>query len=271
MAYKKKFSKKNKKTYKRKSYAKKTKSSGMRKMVRREIARTTETKHREFANLLQPLYPSNSANFDNNNVIPVGLYPGAHEVVQGTGDGQRIGNKISVKKCMFFGTLVPAGYNVTTNPVPVPTQVKMTIFYDKLFPTTRPAPQTYANILDFNNGVSGFYNDLVDMYAPYNTDRYGVFKTKMFKLGFATNNLTAAGTTGTNSFANNDFKYNCNFKVDLTKYMIKLQKFQDNATGSTSRQLFVMFHIVAANGQAYASTAQPVELTYWSTLAYEDA
>lgn len=273
MAYTRKIYKKKKGTYKRKSYAKKTKKmSPMKKMVKMEIARATETKSRSLANLNQPFYgTAAAANFDTNNVIALGCQAGGMEIVQGTGQGQRIGNKIKVRKATFKGTIVALPYNAATNTTPVPTQVKMFLFYDKENPNAYPQPATTADFLDLNNSTQGFHNDLVDLWAPVNTERYHIFKTKTFKVGYSTSLVNAAGVNGTLNYSNNDFKLNCNFSIDFTKYMVKTQVFRDNNLDSTSRQVYAMFVPVAASGGAFLAATIPVAMQSQITLEYEDA
>lgn len=275
MAYKRKTYKKRayskKRTYKRKSYSTVKRVSPLKKMVKMEIARATETKQRSLANLNQPLYASNSASFDANNVIALGCQSGGMELAQGTGQGQRVGNKVKVRKATFKGSIVALPYNATSNLIPVPTQIKMFLMYDKENPNAYPAPATSADFLDLNNSTQGFHNDLVDLWAPVNTERYHIFKTKIFKVGYSTTLQQSTGTLGTQNYANNDFKYNVNFSIDYTKYMVKTQVFRDNNLDSTSRQVYALFVPVAASGGAFTATTIPVAMQSQITLEYEDA
>jgi len=266
------FRKKSNYRKKRGGVRRRTSTKSVKRIVRKEIARTTENKVRVFADLEKVLRVSaDAANFDLVNVFPLGLQAGAFELQQGTAQGQRVGNRIRVKRATIKGTLVALPYNATSNITPAPCQVKMVLFYDRQNPSTIPAPAVDGDIFDFNTTITGFYGDLVDMWATFNTERYRILKTKVFKVGYANSNLNAAGTTGSLNYSNNDFKYNCNFNVDFTKYLVKSQRFIDNNINATNRQLYMMWIPVAATGGIFNSAVRPIGLQYQATLTYEDA
>lgn len=243
----------------------------IKRIVRKVIARQTENKVSQFIDLNKILrVTSDTAGFDAINVIALGCQTSGYNIPQGVGQSQRIGNKIRVKRAVIKGTMVPMQYNATTNPVPAPCQVKMVLFYDREGPTSIPTPASNADIFDFNNSTNSFHGDLVDMFAPFNTERYRILKTRIFKLGYATSDLTSTGT-GSLNYANNDFKYNCNFSINYTKYLPKVQTFRDNNIDSTTRQLYLMWIPVAATGGAFLNTVRPVGVQYTCTLQYEDA
>lgn len=255
---------------KRKSYSKK-RTSPMKRMVKREIARTVETKHRNTYVQDRLLYPTNSAaNFDTYNVIPMGFTAGGLDVVQGTGQGSRVGNRIKVKRIVWKGTMVAQPYDVTTNPVPFPMQVRIVFLTDRDI-NGYPTPATGANIFDLNNGVYPFQNDLVDQWAPFNNDRYQIWGQKRFKLGYQSSLLNGSGTSGTLNYANNDFKLNTNFSIDITKWTVKNQIFQDNSSEGKCRQVYAAIIISAATGGAIPSSGIPAKLSYSLECDYEDA
>ena len=93
--------------------------------------------------------------------------------------------------------------------------VRMVIMYDRTNPTQEPQPG--INMFQQAGANTGFFNDLTDLWRPYNTDRYRILTTRTFKLGYASNNGTGA-QPGFQNLANNDFKMACNFRINLTKY-----------------------------------------------------
>lgn len=272
MAYKRKFGKRKgykKPTFKR--FKRAVKKAAIKRIVRKEISRQAETKTRQVAVLGQNMWSSiATTNFDLYNIVPVGFQVGAFELAQGTGNGARIGNRIRLKKAWIKGTIIPLGYDATANPLLVPLQVKMVLFYDKQYPNTLPQVAAANNILDFNNSVQGFHNDLVDMWAPFNTDRYSIVATRTFKLGFGDNASTGTGTSGTANYVNNDFKLNCNFSIDYTKHMCKVQSYQDNSLNATTRQLYAMWYCAAANGGQFSAAIRPFNVQYQIECKYED-
>ena len=274
MAFSRKFSSRRKtykkRVYKRKSYAPKRKMSSVKKLVRREIARNVEDKNSQLFVTTNRLYIPGNASFPTNNIFPVCVEPTAIVIPQGTGQGQRIGNKIKIKKFHFKGTLCPGVYDATFNVQPVPMQLKMWIFYDKKNPTEVPNPTVSNDFFQNGSSSSGFSNDLIDMWRPVNSDRYRVLASRVFKLGAASN--TGTGSSATLQYtANNDFKYNCNFSFDLAKYMPKIVQFEDTSTVPSSRGLYCMFQYVSATGSIIGTTQYCVESQWMLDCVYEDA
>lgn len=248
---------------------KKRSKGGLKKLVRREIARNVENKSKQSNLITKALYGSASTSFQDN-IVELG--PGVDLVVtQGVGAGNRVGNRIKTKKLTWKGTMVPLPYNAVNNSVPVPIQIKIWIFYDRTDPTAEPQPTT--NFFQDGSSSRGFLNDLVDMWSPINTDRYRILASKTFKLGYANYAGTHAGT-GTEAqqfFANNDFKYNANFSFNLTKHYPKNVRFDDNNGIPTSRGLYALFQPVAADGSALPASSVPVGVQFMMDYVYEDA
>jgi len=242
--------------------------SSIKKIVKKEISRNVENKTQNYFNTLANIYPSNSASFIGS-VIPVSPYTGYLATVQGTGQGARIGNAIKLKSLSLRGTLFPLPYNATTNPTPTPSKVIFWFFYDRANPTAIPDITT-ANFLQQGNSSVPLQNSISDAWCPVNNDRYRLLTKRVYKLGFAN-----AGGTGTQasyqSFANNDFKYNIDFKINLLKHVVKSIKYNDNTSAPTNRGLYWMFTIVAANGGNYAASYVPAAMEYSLNMQYEDA
>lgn len=147
-------------------------------------------------------------------------------------------------------------------------QVKFWFFYDKEFPTSVPVPT--SDLFQFGNTVVGPSNDLTDMFAPINADKYRVLGTRTFKVGQAINN--GSGALPTLSYnANNDFKLNCNFSIDLTKMVPKMYTFRDNNSEPTTRGLYWLATVVSGTGSQYPPTAVPARMSYIHNCVYEDA
>lgn len=254
-----------KRTYKRKSYAKR---SPMKKMVRREIRRAQETKTSEYYNAGLGLWSSVDGNFSSNNIFPVHVDGANLQVPQGTGQGGRIGNEITIKKLTFSGHIVPEIYNAVYNPTPAPVHVKMWIFYDKANNISIPAPIT--NFFQSGSASRGFQNDLMDHMSPPNADRYAVLATKTMKVGFADN--TGTGSVGAQAyFANNDYKMTASFRFDLTKHIPKLCRFNDGTNTPTTRGLYCMIQPVYAIGTAIPAGIRTAVVQYVRTVDYTDA
>lgn len=262
----KKFAKKG--TKKRPTAARRTATSTkmVKSIVKREIARQAEDKEFEFADLSQVIYPSSSAGFVNS-TFAVSPYTGALAIAQGTGQGQRIGNKIKIKKISLKGTIWPEPYNVTTNPNPQPVYVIFWLFYDKEAPVN--VPSIGSQFLQFGNSAIGLQNQIIDTFAPINTDKYRLLTKRVFKVG--NSGFTGTGTNPVyQSFANNDFKLNNNFSIDLKKYCVENVTYNDTGTTPTTRGLYWAFTCVAANGGAIPAAQVPAQMAYQLHMTYED-
>lgn len=262
--YRKKSSKKPKKAFK------KRKSSSIKKLVRMEVARNIENKSAQCENLQQVLYGSDDTNFANN-VITLGPSP-IMSIQQGSSNGSRVGTQIKTKKLTIKGTLVPTQWNTTTNTNPAPVQVKMWVIYDRINPDT--IPQVQSNFFQSNNANQAFRNDLTDMWAQVNTDRYRVLATKTFKLGFAAYTgtaSTAANQLNWQAYTSNDFKLNCNFSFDLTKHYPKFVKFDENGSTPMTRGLYLLVQPVYAAGIPIPNGTYTAAIQWAQNYVYEDA
>lgn len=261
-----------KKTYKRKSYAPKKSRSSVKREVAIQLARNVENKSVQSYIYARNLFGTPAASSDFlNNLVPLG--PSASGVIinQGATSGTRIGNKIKTKKLMFKGTIVAFPFNASTNQSPKPLQVKLWIFYDKSQPTVLPNPPTNGDFLQNGGTNKSFQDDLTDLWSPVNTDRYRVLTTRTFKLGNANYLSNGTGYLAQNYFANNDFKYNANFSLDLTKYYPKMVKYNDASTTPTTRGLFAMFTVSAADGGPIGAVDIPAGVQWMQDYHYEDA
>lgn len=263
-----------KRTFKRKSYAKKSSKTPLKKMIRREIARNVENKVAEIYNGSAQYFSSNSANWITSNVVPMGFVPTALTVNQGVSQGQRVGNKIKVKKLFLKGTLIPEDYSATSNSTPCPVQVRLLFISDRAAPASVPGSLT--DLFQFGGTTQGPLGNLTDMWAPVNTDRYSVHASKTFKLGPASlGNSTAAqypnGTSAPGANSNNDFKLNQNFHFDIKKMLPEFVTFNDNTTAATSRVVSMVVLIARADAALYAAGQLPVVAQYMVHCEYEDA
>lgn len=249
---------------------KRTSRPALKKMVKMEIARQVENKSLQHYDYDQRLYTIGNASFGTDNIISLGPDGVGLVMNQGTGAGQRLGNQVRTKKLSFKGSLVCLPYDATFNPQPQPLMVKLWIFYDKTDPTVQPAVASNNDFFQNGNSAKGFQGDLTDQWSPVNTDRYRVLTTRSFKLGFASA-ANLGQVTSYQSFANNDYKLNCNFSLDLTKYYPKIVKFNDGLTAPTSRGLWAMFTYAPANGGVLPGTLYCAGLQWMQNFVFEDA
>lgn len=252
---------------KRVGYRKKTTAPAIKSMIKREIARNIENKSLQYYNTGQNIYPSNHNSFLSS-IFPISPYASYLAIQQGTNSQSRIGNRIKIKKLTIKGTIHANQYNVTTNPTPCPMHVIFWILIDKTEPVSIPAPTT--DFLQLGSTTTSLQNDLMDQWAPVNTDKYRVFAKRLYKIGYS-ENVGTGGLPNQGYLANNDFKFSQNFSIDVTKYLVKNVKYNDNNATPTTRGLFFMATAVQANGQNYSSVTEPAQMQYVMNFDYEDA
>lgn len=237
-------------------------------LIKKEFSRNAENKCAQYYGTLLNIGPvANTAVFANS-VIPISPYASYLSIQQGTSQGQRVGNRIKIKNLTFKGSFVPSAYNATTNPVPRPCNIVMWLFYKYDNPDTLTVPGN--DFLQLGGSSQALTGGIIDQTAPINTDSYRVLAKRVFKLGFAAYEGTGI-TVSQQAFHNNDYKYNCPFSINVTKYLVKNVKFDDNTTSPTTRGLFACFEAVSATGGAMTSAYIPAELSYTLDCSYEDA
>lgn len=242
--------------------------SSLKSLVKNEIAKSEEVKSVQFLKQSQLCVSSNNTSNWTNTFFPISLNDATGvSVNQGPGAAGRIGNRIRTKKVMFRGNFVPRSYDGNLNTAPQPYVVTMWIVTDKSNPTAVPDG---TQLLQLGNTSITPTGITLDSMTPVNVDKYQLHGRYIFKLGHAN-----YGGTGTNvafqSFSNNDFSLNCEFNLDVTKFMPTNVMFNDNVTLPTTKGVFVLISVAGSTGTALANTAQPVNLNYTIDYQYTDA
>lgn len=219
-----------------------------------------------------------TTNFRDQNIIcltPNDAIGSIYQMVQGNSQQTRVGNRINIKRLIFRGILAPTPYNATTNPTPNPVMVRMIIVSTK----RNVAGQSIADIYNicnntlFANGSSslGMLGTLYDIITPYNSDVITVHYQKTFKLGYESYTGVTGGADVGHTKASNDYRLNHRWSINCAKYVNKVLKFNDNAGGTTSRQVYVVFQPINFNGAIPASTTTPAGLVAGVDVFYTDA
>lgn len=234
--------------------------------VKRAMAGQMELKQLIEQGAISPLPfdgATNQTNIDLTNGIPFDPL-----ITHGTGPSGRIGNRIMMKSVKFSYSFCPNAYG--TSGVAIPSLVRMVFYYDRQDPLSLPTPYTNANFFDINNSSQQFTGTFTDMVRRFNTDRYRICKVKTLKIGFA-NNQGTGGSATNQYFANNDFKLNHRGTIDLTKYIIKNQKFNDNLGYSQNRKLYCLVYVTPPNSATFLATNLPVSMTHQTIYKWTDA
>ena len=195
-------------------------------------------------------------------------------VSQGSGQGDRNGNKITVKNAVLKGSLNMRDYSSLSNSKQLDQLVTLVVF--KLRNYVAGSNPTYSTLFSrfFQQGdtATTFGNVPLDHIRRFNKDLMMVKAVRHFKMGYSgTANGIAGGGTGSQPVPNNDFKYQAFFKIPLTKYYKKSQMWDDTAGASDARNdnLFFAVFCCPVDGSAFTST--PLTISWDWEGTYEDA
>jgi len=251
----------NKKVLKKRAPRRITVPIAIKQYVNRMNARGEETKQQNFSERTS-LLPYNAVTttlktLDFNSVV--GL------VSQGTGEGNRIGNKIKVTEMGIKGWIsisdafAATGYTGT---------VIVKMFIGRLKQTLNNPNVTtlYTRLYDNGNTSISPQNDYFDVLRTPNKDIFMIYKTKSFKLA-----PSQQRTTGGTTVYNNDFKALCPFSINVNKHVNNLT-FDDNNTTPSNQAIYIWFVCVNADGSPTNALMPPqINLCYDMVVKYKDA
>jgi len=186
-------------------------------------------------------------------------------LTQGTGQGNRLGNEITVKSASFKGSInrliaSTPGSNTGANEA---CYIKMVILRNK---SNYLTINTMNDLMQNGNASTNPNNLPSDMYRYFNKDQYHIYATRMFKLG-STIADQQAPTQG-----NNDFSVSSFFRVNLTKFLPKKIKYTDGTADPVNVGLYAVFLVCNYNGNVISSTSYPAcEIHGDVSMVYEDA
>lgn len=228
--------------------------------VKRTISSKMETKQ------APPSVLNNSA------IVPYGVVPNLttlvdligplDSIIQGVGEGERVGNRIHPLKASFKGFVsIPPTATSGNTGWASPRYLKMFLFKQR---STIDIPTNMSDLFQNGNTDVAPQNIPQDMYVPFNKDKYTLFTTRMFKLG--------AATTSTTLTPNNDFSLSKYFNVDITKHLPKSILYNDTDVSPTNIGLYAGFLMCFADGRAISGVDYP-EFSFSCVLncSYKDS
>lgn len=254
--------------YRRPKYAyvsaKSTKASkGVTALIKKSIVRMAEPKRVTFE-VAHSLESSIGASWNTNNTLqltPSSSLGADYTITQGTGQAQRVGNSIRVKKATVRLAMYPQAYSGVSNPVPKPIDVRLLVVAVKPGVTTGAVTKAQiqtivtTNVFANSSTSTSAVNNLYDMITPINTDVLTVYMDEVVKLGPAA--ITGTGASTTVPQSNNDYKLNHLLKMDITKYLPSKITFNDADGSSTSRQIFLIMLACNFDGTVFPTTTFP--------------
>lgn len=236
--------------------------------IQRVVARNEEKKTNNYYSIGNPMVGSSNSGWANG-CIPVSPNATGFIINQGTGQGQRVGNQIKVKQMRLKIIFTARAYNLSTNPTPMPFQVRCLLLKDKLGPCATPTNLT-SELFQSSSTSIGPLNDLVDMILPINKDRYQVYYDTTVKVGpqFYTGTGSAPDTGNGSS---NDFMYNPELNIDCSKFLPSKIQFDDTSSNPTSHGLWLLMIPTNANGSPIGAGWVVGDYNYSAELDYTDA
>lgn len=263
--YKGRYRKKTTKKSTKKARVRKTKgvTQPVKKYVDRTLKRNIETKRIQYAAGFPVSNYNNSTSLNS-----FWLSPGSTmSITQGTGQAQRIGNRLRIIKAYLTYSITPTGYDALLNPQPRPILLRMWIGYSKTVPSDLPSD--FTNLYQVGNSSGPPGNYISDIQRAVNKDKFIVYRSIVHKVGFSTVDGTGS-QPAVQYYNNNDFKYCIMRRLDITKYLISNVMYNDSLNNPTSRGLFAWMQVVGADNTTMNNIV-PCTFNYFVDLAYEDA
>jgi len=193
----------------------------------------------------------------------------ALEISQGTGQGNRVGDRV---RATYFGVrgVVTARIPVGTTPDSAPPAF-LKVYVGRLKSSVL-APTDFTTLFQAGNSSAAPLNQPIDMLGEINTDVYTIYKSKMFKLAPASVNNP---TTGAFYYDNNDYKLTGFFNFNLTKHL-KSVIYNDTSTQPSNCGFFMWFTMAYADGSTITPTGTDPDfpnlvLSLETKFHYEDA
>jgi len=255
-----------------------------RKFVRDVVAAQEEKKVQEYT--VPAFYlanPVNTTGFTAQNVWELTNSESGSQsiaIAQGTGQGNRIGNKIKITKSLLRIILSPYPYAATYNTNPAPQDVRVVMFKlkgpDRGLTEAATCFSTTGNCFQSNNTSAGLDGTYLDCIRKLNKDVLTVYYDKVVKVGMASNTDAASGGTASYGwFANNDYKFNQFLEIDMLKNGYPKQ-FQYNDTSTSPygyNPLYIAVIPSNCNGGAHANTtnARALYASYQIDVEFTDA
>jgi len=238
------------------------------KMINRKVTKSEELKTAFFQSTIN-VGGYNYTNFSTNMVRSITpASSNAVSIAQGTGQGDRIGNKIHIKKAYLKLASWVMPYQAITNPTPTPLMVRLWIFTIK---NTIGLPTTLPIFFQAGDSSISPIGNILDYNYQVNSDVYTLYKTVDFKLGYSAFVASPGGIGGNGYYSNNDFNM-CDLRtIDVTPWITKTIDFNDTTTIPFSKSLFFWVEAVCADGTTQSSGTYGAQINYQVILEYTDA
>nr|WAE42953.1 MAG: capsid protein [Cressdnaviricota sp.] len=191
------------------------------------------------------------------------------DVLQGVGEGDRIGDRIKVRSSHIVMNVWARAYNSSTNSLQKEQFVKIWIVKQKqLSQNTTITASDLNKFFQLGSSSTGMSNSLADITRDVNDNLFTVKYQRTYKIGFSA--LTPSNTVTQSGFIapNNDFKLHHQFKIPVGKYMKKLLHYDDANTYISNDNLFMIMQTVAYDNTIV--TSAPIEYMWEQHTTFQD-
>lgn len=264
--YRKRSYKKKSAPYKKRGYKKRAprKRSSLVKTIKRVI-------HSQIENKIVSQYNTNViltyANTTGVSATPsfINLNP---NISQGVTSSQRLGCQIRIMKGVINGYVNLLLTSPVVNPSTSPVYVKMWLCRRKA--TNQgvsgvPAATDFNSFFQSGSTSLGFQGSMLDMVFKTNSEVWSVLQTKTCCLS------TALSQTGVNIINGNSGRCSVPFNFSFAKHL-GLIRYNDNSTPPYSKELYLVFQTIWADGTSSNVTAyQMAEIHFNVEWTFEDA
>lgn len=234
-------------------------SSTIKKYVKKEVHRNIENKEK--------------LNYVANQSIQVGnagtsTYPLLMNIVQGTGDSDRVGNQIRTVKGQIKLCVNLRPYDVSTNPNPQPTWVRVLVVRDlkNSGQLSTMDATAWGCFWRGNNTTLGIQGNPLDMNFEVNKDYFRLLYDKVFKLGIGNH---ISGPTNPSSYFDNSPMAK-KLTINWGKFAKKQLKFTEGNNYPNNDNLYIVFLSCSADGTG-SFDKQQIEVHYANYQHYEDS
>jgi len=235
--------------------------------VKKVMARQEEVKFGSYTSIIGLSAYTNTTNRSNMIQVLTPYAVSGITIAQGTGQNDRIGNKVRIKSARLSGVIYPRPYG-GNNSSPTPQEVRIWFFTPKVstaFPTSLPSFFQGSN----NNAFAPLGN-LIDLTVLLNSDVYTYRGQRTYKIGLSTMIGQSGVPASVMGYTNNDFKYNARFNIDITSMLPKVIKWNDTDNTPYSTPVFFFIETVDADGSSQAVDQTPLEMSWTNTIRYTD-
>lgn len=265
MAFKKFYPKKKavpkKRVYRKKTVAK----ASIKTMIKKALDKRIENKTVCLTDQLFDVYSAGGITITTSTVANLNPI-----ITQSVGESGRVGNTVKLKNLFMRAYMSLAGSISSTQTPQIPGQFNVRVFIGRL-KNTIAAPQTAElnTLLRTGTLVSPFdSSNALSLVRSVNTELFTIFYDKIHKIG-SQHNGTGTVTTG---IGNNDYKLSKFLKISLTKAFKKTLQFQDTSINTpTNCGLYMWAGCVDSLGSNYTTLSPVVNIAYDLEYSYEDA